>query len=197
MNRLRVTRLPFLLFLMLAAGFPAIAGGTAEDSVPDSVVATGSAVAVPSASGSGSGSAAGVDVAWTVEGDMLTVTMSAETTGWVAVGFDPTRMMADANIIIAYVADGTLSISDHYGTGNTRHGADTDIGGSDDVVNARGTESNGRTEVTFTIPLDSGDEADRPLQSGGTYKVIVAYGRDGSDNYRDPHAARGSFEMTL
>jgi hypothetical protein len=140
---------------------------------------------------------AGVDVQWRVEGDELTVQMTAATTGWVAVGFDPSRMMRDANIIIGYVADGEVMISDDYGTGNTSHGHDVDNGGTNDILSAEGTEENGSTQITFTIPLDSGDSWDKPLAPGNSYTVVVSHGPDGADNFGEYHADRGSFEMEL
>lgn len=141
--------------------------------------------------------AAGVTVEWRVDGENLVVRASAETTGWVAVGFDPSRMMADANIIIGYVEDGQAFVSDDYGTGLTRHGPDTENGGRNDLVSFEGSEADGMTRISFTIPLDSGDAMDRPLQAGSTYRVIVAHGRDGADDFGSPHADRGSFEMEL
>lgn len=52
---------------------------------------------------------------WQVTGDQITVQMNAPTTGWVAVGFDPASMMAEANMIIGYVENGTLTIADDSG----------------------------------------------------------------------------------
>ncbi|HPF33332.1 MAG TPA: DOMON domain-containing protein, partial [Candidatus Sabulitectum sp.] len=46
----------------------------------------------------------GFTLRWaTVEGNNLAVQLNGPTTGWVAVGFDPTQMMLNANIIIGYV----------------------------------------------------------------------------------------------
>ena len=183
---MRITVLALLL--VVAMTVPLFAGGGQEQ---------GADAPVPLRDGFTQGEAAGVDLQWRVEGENITVQMTAPTTGWVAVGFDPTRMMADANMIIGYVANGELSIADDYGTGNTVHGRDTDNGGTDNIIEAEGTEENGRTKITFTIPLDSGDVTDRPLAVSESYKVIVAYGPDGEDNFDAYHAARGSLEMEL
>ncbi len=156
-----------------------------------------SAPQVAQADGYQRAQAAGVDVQWRVDGDTLSVRMTAATTGWVAVGFDPTRMMADANMIIAYVENGELRIADDVGTSATSHGRDTANGGRDDIIRSSGTESDGVTQVSFAIPLDSGDPTDRPLRPGSTYRVIVAHGPNGADNFDAYHAARGSFEMEL
>ena len=65
------------------------------------------------------------------DGTLLTVSISAPTTGWVAVGFDPSAAMKDANIIIAYVADGEVFLRDDWGSGHTSHEADTEMGGTE------------------------------------------------------------------
>lgn len=142
-------------------------------------------------------SAAGVDVRIEVVEDTLQVALSAETTGWISIGFDPSRMMADANIIIAYVKDGELHIADDYGTGPMSHDRDTAHGGTHDIVAATGREEEGVTAVEFTIPLDSGDDMDKPLVPGNTYLVLVAHGPDGADDFTTYHANRGSFELEL
>ena len=50
--------------------------------------------------------AEGISFAWTIEGDLIHVRLSAKTEGWVAVGFDPEDVMAGADIIIGMVTDG-------------------------------------------------------------------------------------------
>jgi hypothetical protein len=122
---------------------------------------------------------------------MLTVSMVAPTTGWVAVGFDPTAAMKDANLIIGYVTagdDGELFIRDDWGNGHTSHVADVDEGGSSDVTNAEGSEVDGITTVSFSIPLDSGDEFDVPLNTGEEHKVLFAYGHDNADDFTSYHS---------
>lgn len=144
-----------------------------------------------------SATVAGVTVRWLREEALLSVHLSARTTGWIAIGFDPTRQMAGANIIIGYVADGELEIADDYGTGPYRHGRDIENGGTDDIVNAAGLEENGTTSIRFSIPVDSGDPLDNVLVPGESYSVIVAHGQNGADDFSSYHANRGRFRMTI
>ncbi len=140
---------------------------------------------------------AGVDVAWRVVDEQLEVILEARTTGWIAIGFDPDSRMAGANIIIGYVDDGELFIADDYGTAGFAHDRDTNIGGTNDIIESHGSEANGRTTLRFAIPLDSGDEKDKPLRRGGRHQVLVAHGRDGDDSFVGYHANRGMFEIVL
>jgi hypothetical protein len=132
---------------------------------------------------------------WKVEGDTLHCIVSAPTSGWVAVGFDPSRRMKDANIIIGYVDDGTVEVFDHYGVTPIAHLDDTQRGGTTDVTDISGDETNNTTEIRFSIPLDSGDKRDRALSMGKSYEVILAYGR--SDSLRAQHVARTTVEIVL
>ncbi len=178
-------------FVLLMSSAAAFGGGESESVEPG---AGAGAAVVETMEGYSSASASGVNVQWKVDGDAISVQMSAATTGWIAVGFDPSRQMADADIIIGYVADGEVFLRDDFGIGKVRHGADVDNGGTDDLSNIEGTEIGGVTSISFTIPLDSGDALDKPLVPGSTYKVIVAYGPDGTDDFGTYHGSRGSFE---
>lgn len=131
----------------------------------------------------------GFTLRWaTVSGGNLSVELNAPTTGWVAVGFDPSQMMKDANIIIGYVSSGTPSIRDDFGVQFTSHAADTGLGGTDDVTVDGGFETGGSTEIHFTIPLNSMDMYDKELVPGSSYGIILARGANGQDDFTSPHA---------
>jgi len=139
---------------------------------------------------------AGVSLEWEQRGDRLIMTMSAETEGWVSVGFDPEKKMRGANILIAYVKDnGTVVLEDHYGYSQFNHRSDLSLGGSRDIELIEGSEINGVTRIRFSIPLDSGDEYDRILIPGQTHKLITAQGVRDSFSLR--HRNRGSAELIL
>lgn len=140
----------------------------------------------------------GFTLRWaTVESGNLAVQLNGPTTGWVAVGFDPSQMMLDANIIIGYVASGDVSIRDDWGWQTTSHRADTLLGGTHDVTIDNGFEEGGSTEIHFTIPLDSGDEYDKELQPGNTYNIILARSADGQDNFSAPHSVISTATITI
>jgi len=127
---------------------------------------------------------------WIVEDERINVEVTAPTTGWVAVGFDPSRAMKDADFIFGFVKDGELQISDHFGSGAFSHEADTELGGTDDIISASGKEVDGSTTLEFVIPLNSGDEYDVDLNPEQEHTVLFAYGPDGSDNFSSKHSFR-------
>ena len=144
-------------------------------------------------------SAANVTLEYRVTDDSqsLEVKVTANTTGWVSAGFNPTTVMRNANIIIGYVSGTTASIRDDYGVSNTSHASDVGLGGTSDVTLIGGTESGGSTMLHFSIPLNSGDQYDRELQIGQSYPVILARGANNADNYSGMHADAGISTITL
>lgn len=135
-------------------------------------------------------------LSWTIEAQELIMTVSARTTGWIAVGFNPTRMMRDANIIIgAVLPDGTVVVEDHFGTGLTSHRKDTEIGGTSNVRVISGEERNGSTTITFAIPLNSGDSRDAALTAGEKAVVILASAQ--RDGFTVKHNKRTKTEIGL
>jgi hypothetical protein len=141
----------------------------------------------------------GYTLQWLVEDSTgsLRVRMTAPTTGWVAVGFDPVSFMQDANLIIGFVEGGAPQVRDDFGTGLTSHEADTTLGGTDDVELIGGSETSGETQIEFRIPLDSGDAFDRVLANGTTYMVILAHGADGADDFTSQHVWVQSAELEI
>jgi len=139
---------------------------------------------------------AGVEVSWTNDATYLRVGLVAPGTGYVAIGFDPVRQMEGANFILGYVEDGKGYFRDDFGTEPTAHMADVDRGGVDNIVSSAGAEWTDRTILEFIIPLDSGDEMDKPLVPGGTYTVLLAY-HDLQDGFTARHSRRGTGQIQL
>ncbi len=138
----------------------------------------------------------GITLQWRTDADYLYINLTAPTTGWVAVGFDPVNAMQDANIIIGYVdSSGEVFIRDDYGTSPGSHAADTSLGGADHVMDHYGMDDGSMTMLHFKIPLNSGDEYDKMLMPGNTYEVILAYGS--SDNFTSFHTMATSIEIEL
>jgi len=140
----------------------------------------------------------GITLSWRTNDadDSLLVKVSATTEGMVIVGFDidPLNGLRDANIITGYVVSDTAYIRDNVGTGEEAYLPDTAYGGTDDVTEKAGTE-NGGTEITFTIPLNSGDPYDCVLEVGKAYLVFLAYGTNDSHEYQPTKYASTEIEL--
>lgn len=128
---------------------------------------------------------------WRINGSSMNVILRYPTTGWVGVGFGTTGTMQGSDIIIGYVKNGKATIVDAYGNEPNSHTNDTALGGADQLTNKVGTKINGVTEISFTMPLQSGDPDDVPLVEGHTYRVLLAHGPNGADDLFTYHGRNG------
>ena len=132
---------------------------------------------------------------WKIKESSLEIILKAPTKGWIAVGFDPSSMMQDANFIIGYVRDGQVFVRDDYGTWFSSHASDESLGGNNDITGFSGNESSKKTQISFTIPLDSGDEYDRLLMPGQQYQILLSYGE--KDDFKSIHRKKTVVTITL
>ncbi|MCF7918499.1 MAG: hypothetical protein K9N06_01115, partial [Candidatus Cloacimonetes bacterium] len=138
---------------------------------------------------------AGVTLKYKVEDTDLHCILSANTSGWISVGFNPTSMMRDADFIIGYVSSGIGYMRDDWGISNTTHVSDISLGGSDNITLISASEAGGVSELEFKIPLNSGDQYDQVMQIDQTYPIILARGN--GDSFDSMHAATGYASITL
>ncbi len=126
----------------------------------------------------------GLRLWWTNDATYLYFAVEGDTSGWVAVGFDPERRMQGANFLFGYISEDGISLWDAYGTAPTgpNHPPDEDLGGTVDIITSAGVEENGVTRFEIQIPLDSGDAYDKVLEPGQTYPFIIAMGSEDSFN---------------
>ncbi len=137
----------------------------------------------------------GYTLKYKIVSEYLDCKFTGETTGWVAVGFNPSDRMKDANFIIGYYNTSGGMIRDDYGDSPYSHTSDIDLGGTNDVSLIDSYEDSGRTTIIFQLPLDSGDSKDRILEVGSTYPVIFATGDD--DNFTTIHNNYGAGSILL
>ena len=138
----------------------------------------------------------GMEFSWTVEGPDLHVRLTAPTTGWVGIGFNPSSEMKDAKFVLGYVKDGKATISDEFGTGEVQHEAVEKLGGKSDVTLIGGKEEGGRTTIEFSIPLVSKDTLGGRIDPAGETVVLLAYGLD-HDASKLRHKFRTSITINL
>jgi hypothetical protein len=137
-----------------------------------------------------------VKVHWWNDANMLRIGLESPGTGYVAIGFDPVRGMEGANYIIGYVLEGEAYVRDDFGISGTTHVPDTERGGENNILLAKGSEWADHTVLEFMIPLDSGDAMDKPLRDGETYTILVAY-HDLADGFAAEHSRSGTGEIQL
>jgi len=135
------------------------------------------------------------EVHWRNDEEFVYIAIKAAVTGYVALGIQPGSRMKDADMILGYVKDGVPTIGDLFSTGDFGpHSPDTQLGGTDDILEFNGNEENGTTTIEFKRALTTGDEFDITLTKG-TQKIIWSYGSE--DSILTKHTGRGYGEITL
>ncbi len=134
---------------------------------------------------------------WRVESPNFFMAIRAKTKGWVSVGFSPTVMMKDADMIIGWVeSNNEVKIFDAFSTGDMGpHPPDENLGGNNDIIAFGGTESGEWTTLEFQRKLDTGDKYDKVFPSSGNIKIIVAYGS--RDEFASMHRFRATDSITV
>ena len=170
MDKLQVRYVLLVLFFICSLSSPLFAGNTAEFDKDWTV-------------------------SWVFKAETIEFTMSAPTTGWISLGFNPTRWMKDADYILAYVENGQVYISDEYGTGSTSHKSDISLGGKVSAKAISFVEEAKKTTITFSLPLNSGDQYDTVFVEGEECKVLAVYAT--SKNFKSKHKKRSSIDIIL
>ena len=133
----------------------------------------------------------GYTLDWKIHDNAIDVKVSYATNGWVGVGFGKTGTMEGSHIILGFVLDGKATVADHFGYAHDKHGPEDKVGGKDSLTARGGSFTGGKTTITFTMPLNTGNPKDPVLVGGETYKVIMANGGDDAQDLESYHGRTG------
>jgi hypothetical protein len=130
-----------------------------------------------------------------VDGDKVRMALKAKTNGYVAIGFEPSERMKDADIILGFVKDGKASVADMFSTGPTGpHPPDDQQGGKNDVTVFGGSNKDGVTIIEFERKLDTGDSKDKVIKTGDN-KIIWSISEEAA--FSGKHQKRGGGILKL
>ncbi|MEW5825303.1 MAG: DOMON domain-containing protein [Candidatus Bipolaricaulota bacterium] len=134
----------------------------------------------------------GITLSWQNDAEVLSLGLSAATTGWMAVGLDPSARMQGADFLLAAIVGGQVLVEDHYGVGQTVHRKDA----TSHVIQAAGVEANGVSVVEFSLRLASGDPSDAHLEPGQHVTVLLALHAT-QDDFVSRHTRRSTGSIVL
>ncbi len=136
-----------------------------------------------------------LDVYSRIDGDKVRIALKAKTNGYLAIGFEPSERMKEADIILGFVKDGKASVADMFSTGPTGpHPLDEQQGGKNDVTVFGGSSKEGVTIIEFERKLDTGDVKDKVIKIGDN-KIIWAISEEAA--FSGKHAKRGGGVLKL
>jgi hypothetical protein len=119
-----------------------------------------------------------LEVFWRTDDDHLYMALRGETTGWMAIGFDPREWKKGADVVIGRVDGKEAVVEDQYiidffGP----HFPDVELGGTDDILESGGLEKDGATVIEFKRRLKTGDDFDRAITPGEDLSIIWSISR--------------------
>jgi hypothetical protein len=137
----------------------------------------------------------GMDVSWKIEEEHLLISVSAPSTGWVAVGFNTTDDLAGTNLIMAAVAGSDVILSDRYILAPGKHSPVTELGGTEAAIVVSGNENPVGTAITFRLPLLAQGKFHFDLSPGRSFHLLMAYSRE--DDFMHHSVMRTSVEIII
>jgi hypothetical protein len=138
-----------------------------------------------------------MEVYWKNDPQYLYMALRAKTPGWIAIGFEPSVAMKDADMILGYVSDGKATIDDQYSTGTYGpHLNDTQLGGTYDILESGGREDMGFTTIEFKRKMNTGDKFDKAFSPGQNVSAIWSLSGSDSVNVRHTADGKGGLEFS-
>ena len=98
----------------------------------------------------------GITTKWTPVDNFMEFEVTANTTGWVAIGFNDRDASVFSNRIIGGVGNGSAKVEEHYMVRAAMEQTIENAGGKIVITNATVTEENGTTTLRFKIPKTTG-----------------------------------------
>jgi hypothetical protein len=103
--------------------------------------------------------------------------------------------MKNADMVFGIVKDGQVAVHDMFSTGDFGpHPLDTELGGTDDIIDFGGIEDGEYTVIEFQRALVTGDDYDNPL-SAGENGIIWAYGSSDSLTFKHSNKGYGKIDL--
>ena len=132
----------------------------------------------------------GIDIYWEFsEEQELYMMLKAPVSGWISIGFEPSRRMKDAKIVIIGFENEEIILEEHYGNTQISHRKIEEKY----ITQFYGERTEEYSLAEFVIPLDTESRYNR-LQPGSIIKAIIAYHSD-SDNFMRRHSQRDTIEI--
>lgn len=136
------------------------------------------------------------EIYWKNDAEYLYMAMRANTTGWIAMGFEPSDWMKDAEIVMGNVSDGSVTVQDQYSTGNYGpHIPITQLGGTNSILESGGKQENGSTIIEFKRRMNAGDKYNKIFTSGQVVPIIWGFSDSESSDVK--HIADGKGDLHL
>lgn len=112
---------------------------------------------------------------WKRVGNKLHCSLTAPTTGWLAIGFNQRNAILHADLKMFRVKNGVVEAQDMYVSDFRDPKNDESLGGDYSISQLSGNESSKSTTINFTLDLSSKHYSDQNLNFSKAIWCIAAY----------------------
>jgi len=137
----------------------------------------------------------GMRVQWYYENNKVFFEMSAPTNGWVTIGFNTSKNMADAYLLMGRIINDKAEIVEHYTSGPGSYRPIESLGGETKVANIEGVQEDSHTLLRFSLPVLATDTYRKNLFQGKEYVMTLAYSQE--DDFQHHSIMRTAIHVEL
>jgi|GEM_PF-3374694 len=137
----------------------------------------------------------GVVFRWKIENGDFICEMKAPSPGWIAASFKPTSGVVQSNLIMGSFDSGLSKCEDHTVIDINNHVQVEELGGSNSLIACDVIESDGYTQMFFTLPTTAYDGYHYNFIEGEEMFVTVSYSQN--DDFLSHPIKRTQFRVIL
>lgn len=137
----------------------------------------------------------GMEVSWHFSDQLIHFEVEAPTQGWVTIGFNTHTGIQGAYLLMGRIKHAKAEVVEHYTVSPGKYKPITQLGGEVNIKQISGEESNGRTLIRFSVPVEASNAYQKSLKEGLSYTLILAYSAE--DDFQHHSRMRTSHPITL
>ncbi|MBX2815608.1 MAG: hypothetical protein KTR24_06415 [Saprospiraceae bacterium] len=137
----------------------------------------------------------GMRVHWQYQDSVVAFTMTAPTTGWLAIGFTEGRTLVDMYLLVGRMRLGAPEVREHWTAQPGQYQDLVQQGFPCSLSQVHGIERRRSTELRFTVPVDPLHDKAKPLTRGTPYNLVLAYSME--DDFQHHSIMRAVLKITL
>lgn len=136
-----------------------------------------------------------MQVSWQYQKNRIFFEMSAPTDGWVTIGFNTTKNMTGAYLLMGRVKNTKAEIVEHFTISQGNYKPVQSLGAQIQVDDVEGIQKEKNTLLSFSLPVEANSEYQKNLSEGNKYVMILAYSL--ADDFQHHSIMRTSINVKL
>ena len=137
----------------------------------------------------------GMNISWEYQEGRIHFTMSAPTDGWVTIGFNTTRDITGAYLLMGNIIGGQVNVVAHYTLSPGNYKPIDTLGEVVQVLDVMGFENSEGTTIGFSLPIKATNKYQKELSEGTMYTMIIAYSQE--DDFQHHSSMRTFLDIKL